>query len=1233
MTATIRRLLSLLLVLALVALGCSGGDDDADDDNGSTDGSSEGNGGGDEDGGDELNADDEAAIEAAEEWIADESGIGDSIRESLVVAGVDSSGAVSHVRFDQVYDEHRVLDAGLTVHVLEDGSVQSATDELSGGTPPESMQMTLTEEAAVSDAAKALDGTVESTVAEAIWIQNGTDLLAAWQVQFHTSDPVADWTIVVDGLSGDVLSATQAGAERRARVEGLTTGTTSSAASPKLAQSSGDQCDLPDAPSACIFLVDPIYASGGDASLTADDANAFLTGVELLGLDDPDDGDLVGEFADLNQNLNPTSEAQDDAQWGAGRGQRGFEAQNAYYWIDYGQRTVQRLGFDDNLNRSFPVVALDPDTLDNAFYSPAEQQIYMGTGTTGGGINESEDASGILHEYGHALLDDVNPGLLGGETGAYHEGFGDIFAYLTTLEYRTGDAECFFIWTDQECLRRMDGESVYPDDLVQEPHVDGEIYTGAIYDVLGALLDQEGLDIDGCPGSDDCNEVRDRVLTTVLASNYYIGSNDSLPDIAAHYLSANEAQYGDADRDLIEAAFAEHGLAGGGGGGGGGGGDGEVLVELDISHSYRGDLRVTVGVVDADGNALCDDLELFTPDEEDGEDNLSGTVDVSDSDCAQFVPPGPDQQWFVFVEDTLAEDEGQLISFVVHDEGVPYPALGLPLPIIDADPTGTTAFVGVDGGSSGASSGLGGEIDPSQPYVSVTINHEYHGDLQIRAGVADATDTIICSVVVLDPDLTNSTGGELAGDIDMTECAAFYPPTPDQRWFLTVADTALIDEGTVDQFTVVGPDGTIVDYDFGGSPAAVPDNDVDGIALLLDGSTATQGQAGGSGQGADVELPAVSVVITHSYAGDLLVTAGVADAQGRTLCEVALFSPDSSNDSDDVVGDVSLSECGEFYPPTPDQQWFLFVADTLEVDEGTLDHFSLTGPDGIVYNAPDAGLAIPDADPDGVALLLDGDEAGSGMSVPTVSLLISHPYVGDLEAYVGVVDAANNILCEVQVSAPDIQVTGVDLSLDVELPECSAFYPPSPDQRWYISAWDHFEIDTGSIEAFILFGPDGAIYDHPGVPLPIPDADPVTGVGLEFDGSQLPIVIAPDGPSGDLLASIAISHTYSGDLDVYVGVADDSFNSLCEIQLIETDSTFGEPDIFGDFSVDDCAEFYPPGPGQQWYLLAIDNLEIDEGSIDDFTLIGPDGSVFSSPDVPVDIPDADLEGAFALISG
>jgi len=67
-----------------------------------------------------------------------------------------------------------------------------------------------------------------------------------------------------------------------------------------------------------------------------------------------------------------------------------------------------------------------------------------------------------------------------------------------------------------------------------------------------------------------------------------------------------------------------------------------VAVSVDIDHSYRGDLNVSVLVYSDDLEPLCE-VELPTPERSDSEADYRGTFPVDD--CAEYAPPAPDQRW------------------------------------------------------------------------------------------------------------------------------------------------------------------------------------------------------------------------------------------------------------------------------------------------------------------------------------------------------------------------------------------------------------------------------------------------------------------------------------------------------------------------------------------------------------------------------------------------------------
>jgi subtilisin-like proprotein convertase family protein len=430
------------------------------------------------------------------------------------------------------------------------------------------------------------------------------------------------------------------------------------------------------------------------------------------------------------------------------------------------------------------------------------------------------------------------PGLLLQPQGqAYHESFGDLLAFLVTLDHRTGNVDCMAEWLFERCARELDNTKKFPADLRNEEHADSAFTSGAVFEVTKDLLAGAGLDIDSCGSGDDCRDIRDRVLTTLISANEFLTPQSTLPDIAAAFERANKILFDNEDADVIAAAFDERGLGTPGnetvGQGGQRGPAPRAVVDVDITHPSRGELAVAVGVLDENFTQLCQAVSLLAPNPADTSARVKGRVDVSNSECADFLPPAPDKQWVLAVVDATDGNVGEINSFKVIVDGVPFLATGVPQPIADNDPQGTVVLIDGSGGRARDNNQEDIESDSSStPSGSVTasiaITHSNIGDLSVRAGVADASNKVLCSVDILEPDPTDDRTSA-AGDVDLSKCASLYPPSADHRWFLDVIDTAAADTGTIDAFTITGPDGTHESS----APVSIPDNDPNGIALLI----------------------------------------------------------------------------------------------------------------------------------------------------------------------------------------------------------------------------------------------------------------------------------------------------------------------------------------------------------------------------------------------------------------
>lgn len=876
-----RALVLLLMVLALVAAACTGGEDPAEDADAdptdatdvgavtataSTDDDGASAPAGDSAGGiplapgvEDVDVEDDV-LTAVAEWIDTSSGLSELLREEIFLSQVTRTRDVLHLQFVQQHGEVSVRGAQFVVHVRDTGEVLGASTSLVETLPGAGTAEALTAVEAQDIAEKAVPGTVtgESAV-QATWLEVGAELRLGWDVLVATAGPPSNYTVIVDATTGDVLTVDRLAADHGHR-EGVTSArvhvpaAVSRAALAQVAQAEVAQagsCDAPPAPSACIFVVDPIYASGA-AFVDPAQANQTLVGVPLANLTDPGSGDLVGRYAQIAPQIAAAYNDPDGVHGQQGRGGTDitFESAMTYYWIDYTQQVVQEMGFDFHADDPVDFVPIEPEFPDNAFYLFTEDRIHMGIG--GDGVNEAEDAQGIIHEYGHALLQAAVPNIVSEEGGAVHEGFADLVSVFTTVEFRDGDVGCLFHWAEQgECIRRIDTDLAYPDDLRFEVHLDGEIYTGAIWEVFVRVLEREtGLTPEDCQdrAANPCDAVRDDVYATLLGSLPFLTPNLDLNDATAAFAVSDQTFFGGQNADVIAEVFEARGLSA----------SGTPAVQIEglmdfqasdsvlavkVQHAYRGDLAVRLDVIDGAGEPRCA-ADLVTPDPDDDSDNLQGRFQLAGTDCEAYLPPGPDQVWLLTVTDTVAEDEGTLFQFSISHEGQRFLAAGLPAVIPDADQIGVTTAIGgaipattPAGGTTapppgpaptpGATPAAGGTVT-----VDYAISHTYVGDLQVRVGVLDAASgEVLCRVDVRDPDPQDA-GDVLSGTVDVSECAAFYPPSAAVTWALGVADVAAVDIGEVTAFTLIGPDGVVRDSPV---PVAIPDDDQSGVVLPIAG--------------------------------------------------------------------------------------------------------------------------------------------------------------------------------------------------------------------------------------------------------------------------------------------------------------------------------------------------------------------------------------------------------------
>ncbi|KAI9771881.1 MAG: hypothetical protein M1840_001651 [Geoglossum simile] len=222
----------------------------------------------------------------------------------------------------------------------------------------------------------------------------------AWDCTGVTQNPCNNWRILLDAISGRVITIID--------LAQYATGSTN------------------------VFDPNPVVTTG-NASLAPNTAPSILDGIahaavleRLNARDASGNLHLDGAFVQMAEIETPAfnEPANTTGDFRFSTADRAFLNGMCYFHIDTFQNYVQTiLGLSNVANFS---IAIDPQGLgeaDNSHYLSGPKQITFGEG----GVPDAQDAMVILHEYGHAIQDNVNPGFNNPASGV-GEGFGDFLS-------------------------------------------------------------------------------------------------------------------------------------------------------------------------------------------------------------------------------------------------------------------------------------------------------------------------------------------------------------------------------------------------------------------------------------------------------------------------------------------------------------------------------------------------------------------------------------------------------------------------------------------------------------------------------------------------------------------------------------------------------------------------------------------------------------------------------------
>jgi zinc metalloprotease ZmpB len=307
---------------------------------------------------------------------------------------------------------------------------------------------------------------------------------------------------------------------------------------------------------ASVFVSNPVQSLGDESLTDQKDSDAAVLAsayhtVRLTNLDGS--GFLSGDYATVySETGNPAFSPTNTFMYT--RHQDEFEQVMAYYWITEAQRYIQSLGFGVTrraIDNQPQKVRINQLGYDNSFETDHPiLEIRFGKG----GVDDAEDAEVILHEYGHAIHDSQNFSFASEEAGAISEGFADYWAVTVSdvVAQRLGVPEleplpCVADWdstsytsTVPHCLRRVDEDLHYPQDLDGEVHDDGQIWSRALWDIHQKL---------GHVKAD-----------TLILQGSFDFPGTTMPVLANRTVAAAQSLYGNSAAKVVHQAFADRGI-------------------------------------------------------------------------------------------------------------------------------------------------------------------------------------------------------------------------------------------------------------------------------------------------------------------------------------------------------------------------------------------------------------------------------------------------------------------------------------------------------------------------------------------------------------------------------------------------------------------------------------------------------------------------------------------------
>ncbi len=299
----------------------------------------------------------------------------------------------------------------------------------------------------------------------------------------------------------------------------------------------------------------------------------------------------------------------------------------------------------------------------NAYWNGQQVVFGDGDGNVFSPLGSGKDV--VAHELTHALTQYTADLVYSYQSGALNESYSDVFGAMVDRDDWLMGEDVYTPHTPGDALRSLSNPAQYGQPDHMNSYVNTSSDNGGVHTNSG-IPNKAAYNIATAIGREKTERIWYRTLTV------YLNSGSEFNDARDASVQAATDLYGPGSAEVVavQNGFSAVGI--------GAGQTSNQTARIEINHSYRGDLVVTLGV----GNPDSPVWSTIVSNRSGGSaDNLYTTVDIAAA--AAQLPPSWQNRWYLKVYDAAGQDTGSITKFAITDNGSTFTATDTPITVSD----------------------------------------------------------------------------------------------------------------------------------------------------------------------------------------------------------------------------------------------------------------------------------------------------------------------------------------------------------------------------------------------------------------------------------------------------------------------------------------------------------------------------------------------------------------------